>query len=105
MNDGLAANVTAPYSARTKISAWRAPSRKILVTEIWEKVCTAPVWDYGVELAWRHGTGFSRGINVFASPGKKMGVNVSAVFLDGHAETRRGNVAGKPLTPWPGMLN
>ena len=85
MNDSLAANVKS-FSARTRIGIWRAPSRKILLTEVWERVCTAPIWDYGVELAWRHGAGFSRGTNVFASPGKKMGVNVSAAFLDGHAD-------------------
>jgi hypothetical protein len=86
MNDGTAANVKPPASARTRISQWRSTARKILLTEMFEEWNTAPAWAYAVELAWRHGTGVSHGTNAFRSPGKKMGTNVSAVFIDGHAE-------------------
>jgi prepilin-type N-terminal cleavage/methylation domain-containing protein len=87
MNDGLGVNsISTGQQFRTKITMWRSPQRKILLTESLEKYNKSPVWDYGIELAWRHGTGFSKGVNAFAKVGKKMGVNVSAVFLDGHAE-------------------
>jgi len=85
MNDGLAANVKG-FSARSKITIWRAQSQKILLTESFEQYNTAAVWSAAAELAWRHGSGRSRGANIFGEPGKKMGTNVSAVFLDGHAE-------------------
>ncbi len=58
---------------------------KIMLTEVLEKYNTAPAWDSGVPLAHRHGTATPRmgqgitGLNV-------MGINVSAVFMDSHAE-------------------
>jgi len=87
MNDAIAGN-SKPYPGgpRWKLSQWHAASRKILLTEVLEKYSTCAAWNYGVELTWRHGTGISKGTNAFLSPGKKMGVNVSAIFLDGHAE-------------------
>jgi hypothetical protein len=84
MNDALACNMQTAI-ARTKITVWRAPSRRILLTEVLEKYTDAPVWDYAAPLAWRHGTSISRG-NVFLATGEKMGTNVSAAFLDGHAD-------------------
>jgi prepilin-type N-terminal cleavage/methylation domain-containing protein len=88
MNDAIACNVKPPFSARTRITQWRSPSRKILLTEILEAVNTAPVWSVGEQLARRHGIGKSRGnmVTVIPSNGNSMGVNVSAAFIDGHAE-------------------
>jgi prepilin-type N-terminal cleavage/methylation domain-containing protein len=63
---------------RTKFSQWRSPSIKILLTEVLDD--NAPVWNYALPLSRRHGTGRSRITN------KMMGVKVSAVFIDGHAE-------------------
>ena len=86
MNISLASNGR-PYGDwrfRTKINQWRAPSKKILLTENLEKYVGA-TWTYATELAWRHGTIVSRG-NAVSPRGKKIGSNVSAVFLDGHAE-------------------
>ena len=38
-------------------------------------------------LAWRHGVAISHGTpNGLLAPGDRMGANVSAVFLDAHAE-------------------
>jgi len=84
MNDGVGENVKTG-SVRTKINHWRAASRKILLTESFEKYNTSAAWDYGVPLARRHGTGISRG-NGLPAPGQQKGINGSAVFLDGHAE-------------------
>ena len=88
MNAGLAQNVRSG-SVRTKLAQWRSPSRKILITEISEKYCTAGAWSYGSPLALRHGTTRFQGeIPGFPemSRGATVGVNVSAVFLDSHAE-------------------
>jgi prepilin-type N-terminal cleavage/methylation domain-containing protein len=84
MNDAIGENVRSGQ-LRTKISWWRAPWRKILLTEVLETYNTAPVWDYAGELAWRHGTAVSRG-NYVLAPGNRMGRNVSTAFIDGHAE-------------------
>ena len=85
MNQAIGTNITPYPGARTKITQWRAPSRKMLLTENLEKYNAAPVWGM-TELAWRHGTAASRGNGVL-SAGQKMGSNVSAVFVDGHAES------------------
>jgi prepilin-type N-terminal cleavage/methylation domain-containing protein len=71
---------------RTKISHWHSPSRKILLTESLESDSTCPVWNYGCRLARRHGKGVSRG-NFYSEPGWPMGINVSAAFMGGHAES------------------
>jgi hypothetical protein len=84
MNDAIGQNVISGQ-LRTKIFWWRAPWRKILLTEMREKYIDSSVWDCAAPLAWRHGTATSRG-NVFLSAGQKMGANVSAVFIDGHAD-------------------
>jgi prepilin-type N-terminal cleavage/methylation domain-containing protein len=85
MNTNLASNEKPYPGARTKITQWRAPSRKLVLTERRERNNDSPIWGAGSPLARRHGTGISRG-NTFLSPGQKMGTNVSTVFLDGHAE-------------------
>ena len=101
MNNALATN-TIPYpGAHTKITQWRAPSRKILLTEVLETITDAAWWDYGGRLAWRHGTAISRG-NAVLAPGRKMGANVSTVFLDGHAEGINDDFACEifQIQPW-----
>jgi hypothetical protein len=68
---------------RTKINQWRSPSRKILITEVADEINTAPVWARGV-LARTHGRGIARGTGSTPA-GRDMGINVGAVFFDGHA--------------------
>ena len=85
MNARLAENLKPYPGARSKITQWRAPSRKLMLTERREQNNDSPIWGYGSPLAWRHGTAISRG-NAFLSAGQRMGTNVSTVFLDGHAE-------------------
>jgi len=86
MNSALALNLKS-FSARTRITQWRAPARKIMLTEMTEKYVDAGWWSPGAYLAWRHGTAISRGTpNGLLAPGARMGTNVSAVFVDGHAE-------------------
>jgi prepilin-type N-terminal cleavage/methylation domain-containing protein/prepilin-type processing-associated H-X9-DG protein len=103
MNESLAENDRiAPL--RTKITQWRAPSRKIMLTEGAEKYCTAPVWGYSGLLTLRHGTTRFHG-NVPGNPdyvpGAKVGANVNAVFLDGHAEGIDQNVAFNVIQQQP----
>jgi len=78
-----------PFGGRTKINQWRNPSGKIMLTEKMEKFNTGPVWNYASPLAHRHGVAqFHRDVPGFPemAMGAKAGVNVSAVFFDGHAE-------------------
>ena len=88
MNDALAANLRGgPYLS--KITQWRAPARKIMVTEAWEKYTSAH-WHHLTPLTQRHGIvrfrkHFPGNSTLFA--GAKVGANVSAVFLDGHASS------------------
>jgi prepilin-type N-terminal cleavage/methylation domain-containing protein len=84
INDATGENVSSGQ-LRTKLTWWRAPFKKILLTEILEKYNEAPVWDYIAPLARRHGTAISRG-NAFLSRGQEMGSNVSTFFIDGHAQ-------------------
>ena len=70
---------------RTKFSQWRAPSLKILITENFEPDNTVPCWAASVELAQRHGKGI-RTLQLYPSQDTTMGVNASAVFIDGHAQ-------------------
>jgi hypothetical protein len=93
MNANLGLNVK-NSSARSRITQWKAPSRKIMFTEMTERYVDAGWWSPGAYLAWRHGTGTSRGTpNGLLAPGTRMGTNVSAVFLDGHAEGISDDVA------------
>jgi hypothetical protein len=90
MNLVLAENLIPYPGRRTKINQWRAPSRKIMLTETLEKFNIHPVWQYAAPLTWRHGTGvFHRDFPGFPEMefGAKAGKNVSAVFIDGHAES------------------
>ena len=101
MNDSLAANVkaAAPQGARTKISRWRAPARKIMLTEGGAQFDSA-TWHYAGRLTRRHGIGrFHKNIPGFPemSFGAKVGVNVSAVFLDGHADSIDQDFAYDPI--------
>jgi prepilin-type N-terminal cleavage/methylation domain-containing protein len=92
MNNGLARNVRtgAPAGFRTKISQWRAPYRKIMLTEGLDAPPGAfamAAWQYGAPITKRHGLGVFHG----SVPGNsmfvtKMGANASAFFLDAHAE-------------------
>jgi prepilin-type N-terminal cleavage/methylation domain-containing protein/prepilin-type processing-associated H-X9-DG protein len=83
MNAGAAINARG-WSARTKITQWRNPARKILITELIEKSNTCPAWG-GDHLARRHGTGVSRGAE-YVTAGREMAIRASALFFDGHAE-------------------
>jgi prepilin-type N-terminal cleavage/methylation domain-containing protein len=88
MNEGVGRNHKPMPGWRTKITQWRSVSRKILLTENLERDNTTPVWGPGSQLARRHGIGISHGniVTVIPSNGNLMGVNVSAAFIDGHAE-------------------
>jgi prepilin-type N-terminal cleavage/methylation domain-containing protein len=86
MNERAARNAPNGGGIRTKLEQWHSSSRKILLTEMLESDSTCPVWNYGCRLARRHGKGVSRG-NFYSEPGWPMGVNVSAEFMDGHAES------------------
>ena len=101
MNDAVGSNDRSGSAVRTKITWWRAPSRKILLTEVLERDNTTPTWNYGQPLARRHGAAISRG-NVYAAPGQRMGMNVSALFIDGHAEGINDDFACNTLQIRPG---
>jgi prepilin-type N-terminal cleavage/methylation domain-containing protein len=77
-NAYMSSNFRPPAFVRSKISQWRPPSIKILLTE--GSIVTEPVWDFTVPLTLRHGTANSSNFN------RIMGSKVSAVFVDGHAE-------------------
>jgi Tfp pilus assembly protein PilE len=96
MNDAIGRNHT-PYGRwpRSKINQWRSPSRKIVLTEATERVLQA-VWGYVAPLTHRHGTGRSRG-NAYLAAGERMGIRVSAVFMDGHAEGVDDDFACDPI--------
>jgi prepilin-type N-terminal cleavage/methylation domain-containing protein len=101
MNSQLAQNsrLRAPDGYRTKINKWRAPARKIMLTEGTGDLpgtYYVPTWHYGAPLTRRHGVGrFHKNIpgNSVMRFGAMLGVNVSAVFLDGHAESIDQNFA------------
>jgi prepilin-type N-terminal cleavage/methylation domain-containing protein len=84
MNQTIGLNGIPYPGGRTRITQWSAPGRKMMLTESREIYNDAAWWSL-TPLAWRHGTGTSRG-NAVLSSGQKMGINVSAVFIDGHAE-------------------
>jgi hypothetical protein len=73
--------------ARTKVTQWRSAARKIMYTEPWEKYA-GPHWSYGTPLTRRHGTTRlhkdAAGSPELQGP---VGANVSAAFVDGHAES------------------
>jgi prepilin-type N-terminal cleavage/methylation domain-containing protein len=90
MNDNVGRNFK-PYGlhGRSKITQWRAPSKKILLTEDSEIWTWQPVTGYTSPLTRRHGSATFHG-NVPGFPqmtyGVKNGSNASTVFMDGHAE-------------------
>jgi prepilin-type N-terminal cleavage/methylation domain-containing protein len=82
-----------PGGPRTKVSQWLSAWRKVMLTETSEdysRIYRGAAWGYSEPLARRHGTYPLRG-NVPGFPemtrGSKVGRNVSAVFIDGHAES------------------
>ena len=101
MNDVIGTNVIPYPGQRTKITQWRVPARKILLTEMREIYTDAGWWGWAAPLAWRHGTAISRGNDLFPG-GQKMGTNVSAVFIDGHADGVSDDFACKQFQgqPW-----
>jgi prepilin-type N-terminal cleavage/methylation domain-containing protein len=88
MNIALGANVIeGPQYSRSKLNQWRAPSKKIMITEIYEPFNTGPGWGYGDSLARRHGTGpspFAPGTTGITDG--LEGANVSTCFIDCHVE-------------------
>jgi len=78
MNDAIARNGIGPQIGRTKLTQWRSPSIKILLTE--PLYLYFPTWDYADPLARRHGIGISH------NTGAVMAIQASTVFMDGHAE-------------------
>ena len=78
MNESAGTNLRTYPGARTKITHWRAPARKILLTENREQWNTSPVWSAN-PMARRHGKGTSRG--------QVIATRASALFFDNHAES------------------
>jgi prepilin-type N-terminal cleavage/methylation domain-containing protein len=90
MNDNAASNFSpyGLYRSSSRISQWRVPSKKILLTEGSEAFLLQPAINYASPLAQRHGTAPFHG-NVPGFPqlarGMMNGSNASTVFMDGHA--------------------
>jgi prepilin-type N-terminal cleavage/methylation domain-containing protein len=101
MNEAMGRNFK-PYASKipSKINQWRASSKKILLTETLEEQSMHPVCGFGGRLARRHGMGISRG-NPLIPAGQKMGLNVSAFFLDGHAEGTNDDVMNNLIQTRP----
>jgi prepilin-type N-terminal cleavage/methylation domain-containing protein len=104
MNSGISQNIVggAPRGDRSKLSQWRAPSYKIMLTE--SAVTYEAAWFYAAPLTRRHGTGrFHK--NVPGLPelsfGAHVGANVSAVFFDGHADSIDQDFAYDPFHDVP----
>jgi len=99
MNIGMGANWK-PYPAwqtgGRRLQRWRAPAKKIVLTEASQRAL-GPVWGWAAVLTRRHGTGRFHG-SMPGDPafGPIMGANVSAVFLDGHAEAIDQDYATNP---------
>jgi prepilin-type N-terminal cleavage/methylation domain-containing protein len=88
MNAAAGENDREGNPVRTKISQWRSPHRKILLTEAWGTFPGAG-WLYPVPLAKRHGTTrihFSVPGDPNMQKGALFGANVTTAFMDGHAE-------------------
>jgi prepilin-type processing-associated H-X9-DG protein len=92
MNSNVGHNLS-PYgeNPQSKISQWRLPAKKLLLTEGITEIpgLGQPVVGYTSRLSIRHGSAVFHG-NVPNFPemtyGTKHGSNVSTVFMDGHAE-------------------
>ena len=77
MNESAAVNAIGSQFGRSKLSQWRAPSIKILLTE---SIGTEdPAWSYADPLNRRHGTGLCRNTKM------QMAIQASTAFMDGHA--------------------
>lgn len=89
MDGHLGANINPYPGARTKITQWRSPSHKVMLTERGEKE-RAAAWVSVSPITTRHGSYALRG-NVPGTPelarGSTVGKNVNTAFIDGHAET------------------
>jgi prepilin-type N-terminal cleavage/methylation domain-containing protein len=101
LNETVGLNDRSAFTRRTKITQWRAPWKKILLTELLDKESYFPVWGYAAPLTQRHGKGISRG-NAYLSPGQPKGMNVSTAFIDGHAESIDDDVACNVIQQRPG---
>ena len=77
MNFGVGENLLPYPGRRTKITQWRAPARKLLLTEKFEEGNTSPVWG-GSRLAKRHGKA--------NSGGQVIATRASMLFMDQHAD-------------------
>jgi len=96
LNNSVGLNTRGGWG-RTKINQWRSPSRKILLTEQAEDICTSGAWSRN-RLTQRHGTGISRGSGTPGTPaGRRIGINVMALFFDGHAESTDEDYARRNL--------
>ena len=78
LNDGVGANLRTYPGRRTKITQWRAPGRKLLLTENRDQANTAPLWASN-RLTQRHGKGMSGG--------QVIATRASMLFFDNHAES------------------
>ncbi len=78
MNSEAGSNLRTYPGRRTKITQWRAPARKLLLTESLESANVVPLWG-GSRLARRHGTGMSGG--------QVIATRASMLFFDNHAES------------------
>jgi hypothetical protein len=90
MNGSAAMNLRPrpPYGTnglRTKITQWRSPSLKILITEPDER-STAPMWIYADPLSHRHGAATPTVAKQFKLINGLKGINVSTAFMDGHID-------------------
>jgi prepilin-type N-terminal cleavage/methylation domain-containing protein len=109
MNNSLGQNIrgAAPQGYRTKISRWRSPSRKIMLTEATGDIpgsYYSASWYYGSPLTRRHGSGrFHKNIpgNPTMQRGSALGVNVSTAFLDGHVDSIDQDFAYDPIHDSP----
>jgi hypothetical protein len=109
INNALGQNIrgAAPRGYRTRISRWRSPARKIMLTEGTGDIpgtYYSASWYYGSPLTKRHGIGrFHKNIpgNPTMQRGKSLGVNASAVFLDGHADSIDQDFAYDPIHDSP----
>jgi hypothetical protein len=101
LNARLAMNVRLGVF-RTKLGQWRKPSNKIMMTEGWERFPT-PGWEWTVPLTQRHGSSRFHGNvgNPVLYVGAMAGANVSAAFVDGHAEAIDQNFAYRVIHDRP----
>jgi prepilin-type N-terminal cleavage/methylation domain-containing protein len=88
MNAEAGSNLRVYPGARTKITQWRAPARKLLLTESREGANFAPLWA-GASLARRHGTQRLRGTII--------ATRASMLFFDQHVESVSDDVVENTL--------